>query len=33
MFLGRIVGRVVSTMKNPTLVGRKILVVQPIDPH
>ena len=33
MFLGRIVGRVVSTMKNPSLEGRKILVVQPIDPH
>ena len=33
MFLGRIVGRVVSTMKNPSLEGRKILVVQPIDPQ
>jgi ethanolamine utilization protein EutN len=33
MFLGRIVGRVVSTMKNPSLEGRKILIVQPIDAH
>ena len=33
MFLGRIVGRVVSTMKNSSLEGRKILVVQPIDPQ
>jgi ethanolamine utilization protein EutN len=33
MFLGRIVGRVVSTMKDPSLEGRKILVVQPIDPN
>ena len=33
MFLGRIVGRVVSTMKNPSLEGKKILIVQPIDPH
>ena len=33
MFLGRIVGRVVSTMKNPSLEGRKILIVQPIDPQ
>jgi ethanolamine utilization protein EutN len=32
MFLGRIVGRVVSTMKNPSLEGKKILIVQPIDP-
>ena len=33
MFLGRIVGRVVSTMKNPSLEGKKILIVQPIDPN
>ena len=33
MFLGRIVGRVVSTMKNPSLEGKKILIVQPIDPY
>jgi len=31
MFLARIVGNVVSTMKDPQLSGKKILVVQPID--
>ena len=31
MLLGRVIGHVVCTMKNDTLVGKKILVVQPID--
>ena len=31
MFLARIVGNVVATIKDPHLVGRKILVIQPID--
>lgn len=31
MFLARIVGNVVATMKDPQLTGKKILVVQPID--
>lgn len=33
MFLARIVGSVVSTVKDSALVGKKILVVQPIDQH
>jgi len=31
MFLARIVGNVVSTIKDPAFSGKKILVVQPID--
>ncbi len=31
MFLARIVGNVVATVKDPPLVGKKILIVQPID--
>ena len=31
MFLARITGNVVATIKDPGLVGKKILVVQPID--
>ncbi len=31
MLLARVVGTVVSTVKNETLEGKKILVVQPID--
>lgn len=31
MFLARIVGNVVATMKDPQLTGKKILVIQPID--
>ena len=31
MLLGRVIGTVVCTMKDPTLVGQKLLVVQPID--
>ena len=32
MFLGRIVGRVVSTAKDPALLGQRLLIVQPVKP-
>lgn len=31
MFLARVVGTVVATVKDPPLTAKKILVVQPID--
>ena len=31
MLLGRIIGNVVCTMKDPTLIGQKLLIVQPLD--
>ena len=31
MMLGRVIGNVVCTMKNASLEGKKLLVVQPID--
>ena len=31
MFLGRVIGNVVCTVKNDSLVGRTLLLVQPID--
>ncbi len=31
MHLGRIIGNVVCTMKDPALVGQKLLIVQPLD--
>jgi ethanolamine utilization protein EutN len=31
MHLGRIIGNVVCTMKDPVLVGQKLLIVQPLD--
>lgn len=31
MFLARVVGLAVATIKDPALVGRTILIVQPID--
>jgi microcompartment protein CcmK/EutM len=31
MMLGRIVGNVVCTVKDPLLEGKKLLIVQPID--
>jgi ethanolamine utilization protein EutN len=31
MFLGRIIGNVVCTMKNPSLEGQRLLIVQPLD--
>lgn len=33
MMLGRVIGNVVCTMKNASLEGRKLLIVQPIDRH
>jgi len=33
MFLGKVIGTVVCTAKNPVLEGKKILVVQPLDPQ
>ena len=31
MFLGRIIGKVVATRKDPSLTGLRLLVVQPLD--
>jgi len=31
MFLGRVVGRVWSTVKHPTLEGHRLLIVQPLN--
>jgi microcompartment protein CcmK/EutM len=31
MLLGRIIGNVVCTMKDPVLSGQKLLIVQPLD--
>ena len=31
MFLGRIIGNVVCTVKNPSLEGQRLLIVQPLD--
>ena len=31
MLLGRIIGNVVCTMKDPALLGQKLLIVQPLD--
>ncbi len=33
MMLGRVIGNVVCTIKNATLEGKKLLLVQPIDRH
>lgn len=32
MFIARVVGEVVSTIKHASLVGRKSLLVEPLDP-
>ena len=32
MFLGRVVGRVVSTVKDAGLKGQRLLIVQPLKP-
>jgi ethanolamine utilization protein EutN len=32
MFLGRVVGNVVSTVKDPCLKGQRLLIVQPLKP-
>jgi len=29
MILGRVIGKVVATMKNDTLAGQRLLIVQP----
>jgi ethanolamine utilization protein EutN len=31
MQLGRIIGNVICTMKDPALIGQKLLIVQPLD--
>jgi microcompartment protein CcmK/EutM len=31
MLLGRVIGNVVATVKNPKLEGAKLLLVQPVD--
>jgi ethanolamine utilization protein EutN len=31
MILGRVIGKVVASMKNDTLTGQRLLIVQPID--
>ncbi|MGH9684988.1 MAG: EutN/CcmL family microcompartment protein [Candidatus Acidiferrales bacterium] len=31
MLLGRVIGTVVATMKNETLVGQRLLIVQPLN--
>jgi ethanolamine utilization protein EutN len=33
MLLGRVIGNVVCTMKDASLVGHKLLIVQPLDRH
>jgi len=33
MLLGRIIGNVVCTIKNPSLEGKTLLLVQPLDRH
>jgi ethanolamine utilization protein EutN len=33
MFLGRVVGRIWSTVKHPKLEGQRLLVVQPLTPE
>jgi ethanolamine utilization protein EutN len=33
MLLGRVIGKVVATMKNASLDGQRLLIVQPLDRH
>lgn len=33
MFIARVTGEVVSTIKHATLVGRKQLLIEPLDPR
>jgi len=33
MHLARVIGTVVSTAKNPELIGRKLLFLQPVDAY
>ncbi|MEW9124616.1 MAG: EutN/CcmL family microcompartment protein [Thermotaleaceae bacterium] len=32
MYLGKVIGMVVATRKDETLVGKKLLIVQPVNP-
>ena len=33
MILGRVIGNIVATMKDASLTGQRLLLVQPIDRH
>jgi ethanolamine utilization protein EutN len=33
MYLGRVIGRVWSTVKDPSLAGHRLLIVQPLTPE
>jgi ethanolamine utilization protein EutN len=33
VILGRVIGKVVATMKNASLEGQRLLIVQPVDRH
>lgn len=33
MIYGRVIGNVVSTVKHPTYLGHKLMIVQPLDEH
>jgi len=33
MFLGRVIGQVVSTVKDANLLGQRLLIVQPLKPN
>ena len=33
MFLARVVGKIVATVKDETLYGRSLLIVEPLDEH
>lgn len=33
MIYARVLGNVVSTVKHPTYLGRKVMIVQPLDEH
>lgn len=33
MYLGRVIGNVVSTIKNESLIGMKLLIVERLDEH
>lgn len=32
MYMAKVIGSVVSTQKDPSLVGRKLMIVQPVNP-
>lgn len=33
MILGKVIGNIVATVKNPTYEGEKVMMVKPIDPN